>query len=473
MANASSNPHGRGRITVSEVVSKHLECLICYDTYDTSNPAKALPCQHTFCLNCINRLIQKKNLQCPHCKQIHKVPKKGPQDFNTCYQIMSLVEDFQNIKHEKEKIGTDDAMHAGETASSASASPENALCNVAIHQTDKLYNEAKDIKNRVDNVYEQAVREVKDSCSEAKNDVTVRLREIERLIHKKADDKANTETARILSQKEVATRGIKEVVGQCKKRLGNLHTSRQLPEDEWDDFNEQLRSLKDITSNISQNYHQLSYTTMALPKRNASDTIDDCHKLDDIHEEERVLVVYYSADSDRPAIPFNISRQPLRKHSSEKRNRREDREPVHVMVKTNSADSPNYHPRIILSEGLDSTTYDETNLQEPDIQTNQDVPPLPPKTTRNQDPSSHVPAEVIPRPDLPPLPPKASPNQGHIPSNPVADVYDPGQTLAGNENAEEQIGEFNYHAQGTSKPPPPLPVRKQNPLERAKHVNEY
>ncbi|ESO89833.1 hypothetical protein LOTGIDRAFT_145824, partial [Lottia gigantea] len=52
------------------------ECSICFENFKTP---KILPCGHTFCIGCIQRLICDKTetFPCPICQQDVKIPEGG------------------------------------------------------------------------------------------------------------------------------------------------------------------------------------------------------------------------------------------------------------------------------------------------------------------------------------------------------------------------------------------------------------
>ncbi|ESO84293.1 hypothetical protein LOTGIDRAFT_71142, partial [Lottia gigantea] len=53
-----------------------LECSVCFENFISP---KILPCGHTFCLNCVKRLIGDKTetFPCPTCQQKVQIPKRG------------------------------------------------------------------------------------------------------------------------------------------------------------------------------------------------------------------------------------------------------------------------------------------------------------------------------------------------------------------------------------------------------------
>lgn len=72
--------------------------MICYDMFDSVNQAKLpkiLPCQHTYCVECIKNLMhsspERNKFSCPQCKfQADNV--KDPVDLPTSRIVLSLLE---------------------------------------------------------------------------------------------------------------------------------------------------------------------------------------------------------------------------------------------------------------------------------------------------------------------------------------------------------------------------------------------
>ena len=74
-------------------VDKELTCAICLCRY--SNP-KVLPCLHSYCRECLERLVKKarpdQELTCPQCKEVHGIPPDGVDAFKTYFTMNNLLE---------------------------------------------------------------------------------------------------------------------------------------------------------------------------------------------------------------------------------------------------------------------------------------------------------------------------------------------------------------------------------------------
>ena len=74
-------------------ITAQLECSVCLDTY--TNP-KLLPCFHTFCTKCLERLVVKDRdghtLCCPNCRRTTLLPLAGVSGLQSAFHINHLFE---------------------------------------------------------------------------------------------------------------------------------------------------------------------------------------------------------------------------------------------------------------------------------------------------------------------------------------------------------------------------------------------
>ena len=84
-------------------ITAQLECSICLDTY--TNP-KLLPCFHTFCKKCLERLVVQDHdghtLCCPNCRQTTLLPPTGVSGLQTAFLINHLFEIHAALTKAKE-----------------------------------------------------------------------------------------------------------------------------------------------------------------------------------------------------------------------------------------------------------------------------------------------------------------------------------------------------------------------------------
>ena len=72
-------------------VTDHATCPVCLQLYKCP---KVLPCQHSYCQECLIKLEKDKKITCPECRKIAEVPAKGVKDFPTNFTLTHLIDDF-------------------------------------------------------------------------------------------------------------------------------------------------------------------------------------------------------------------------------------------------------------------------------------------------------------------------------------------------------------------------------------------
>ena len=69
------------------------DCSLCLEEFQDP---RALPCLHTFCLNCLVQLIgtnqNQATVKCPMCKEEHRIPQNGAEGFRKDFRMKSLME---------------------------------------------------------------------------------------------------------------------------------------------------------------------------------------------------------------------------------------------------------------------------------------------------------------------------------------------------------------------------------------------
>ena len=84
-----------------------LTCNICEELYDDStHQAKFLACFHTFCSQCLNKLLDKQEansatIQCPNCRSHTQAPENGTDGLQTNFYISSIKEITETVAQPK------------------------------------------------------------------------------------------------------------------------------------------------------------------------------------------------------------------------------------------------------------------------------------------------------------------------------------------------------------------------------------
>ena len=85
----------------------NLTCPVCYQLFN--NP-KYLPCYHSYCEGCLEKMQVQSKIICPECRKEAKVPAGGVKEFTTNFFINRLVDDLILKKKAagEEKVNCDD-----------------------------------------------------------------------------------------------------------------------------------------------------------------------------------------------------------------------------------------------------------------------------------------------------------------------------------------------------------------------------
>ncbi|XP_071835375.1 E3 ubiquitin-protein ligase TRIM56-like [Apostichopus japonicus] len=79
---------------VKDLHDNFLQCAICMEGYKSP---RMLPCIHSFCLKCLEKLaqsLQNKPFSCPTCRAAVAIPKTGLKDLPSNFLLVSLMERF-------------------------------------------------------------------------------------------------------------------------------------------------------------------------------------------------------------------------------------------------------------------------------------------------------------------------------------------------------------------------------------------
>jgi len=75
---------------------KNLTCSLCHDVYRTP---KNLPCLHSFCFECLEKLIEQacSATICPICRSPFDIPQNGVQEFTTNVLLENLLQSTASV----------------------------------------------------------------------------------------------------------------------------------------------------------------------------------------------------------------------------------------------------------------------------------------------------------------------------------------------------------------------------------------
>lgn len=97
----------------SQIKENYLTCAICFNPFDKP---KALPCIHTFCLDCLRDFVTSRgyestgNFPCPVCREDTSLPSEGVKGFPDNYYITSLKDTVEKPSRPAPPRPKDDPM---------------------------------------------------------------------------------------------------------------------------------------------------------------------------------------------------------------------------------------------------------------------------------------------------------------------------------------------------------------------------
>ncbi|XP_070555088.1 tripartite motif-containing protein 2-like [Ptychodera flava] len=93
---ASSNEESQSLETTTD---NFLTCTVCTKIFRN---AKILPCVHTFCEQCLRKIVEENGeLTCPICRRSHELPAGGVAELSADLFVSQLVEEFDNQDEKK------------------------------------------------------------------------------------------------------------------------------------------------------------------------------------------------------------------------------------------------------------------------------------------------------------------------------------------------------------------------------------
>ncbi|XP_071797928.1 uncharacterized protein [Asterias amurensis] len=130
--------------TTCKIRHVHIECPICLSRF---NDPKILDCQHSFCLKCLQVLVDKQDqnkdfIICPVCREKTSIPEKGVSALLNCFFLSSLIDDVINLEGPEDDINppvwTCEGCDEGLKAVSRCVDCDAKLCTACLEHHAKL-----------------------------------------------------------------------------------------------------------------------------------------------------------------------------------------------------------------------------------------------------------------------------------------------------------------------------------------------
>ena len=272
----------------SDSLARHFNCAICYDQFSRENPAKTLPCGHTFCLQCVERLVPDRDegshLECPYCREVHQLPNGGADNFKTNYLVMQILDDFEEKQQGQEQ-------ERGRSRKRGSSTAGFAFRDLAMNRIDQFHNQITDLQSQADVNLDDVIESIDRTCEEAKERVSSQIEEfVQRLKETGAvrcsliDEKASEEKRRVLELKTEVQGAIKTVVDDCKAKEQGLIDAGLLATDEYEAFQKELEQLSQTLIAIVKKYATFSFTKVEFLTKNTANDAFCLDKMGLLHE---------------------------------------------------------------------------------------------------------------------------------------------------------------------------------------------
>ena len=270
-------------MAVKASLEKQLTCAVCLDLY--TNP-KTLPCHHSFCLQCIERLPLDPQgddtyfIACPTCRHRTQLPPEpaGPAGFPTAFQLNTLMETYtlMNKVSDPQQVTCPNHQKPLEIFCETC---EELICLYCIRQnhkdhewnsiTDSYHKHCQELERSLVPVKEKvtAVENVLTTITERENEIGEQSETVKQEVHVMEEEmiRAIHESARQLTREvETVTDGKLKVLSEQKKSaemsLGYLKDCEEYVKQCLQAYSQQqvLMSKKQMMERMSQVTQQIN-----------------------------------------------------------------------------------------------------------------------------------------------------------------------------------------------------------------------
>ncbi|KAK7040237.1 hypothetical protein SK128_020098, partial [Halocaridina rubra] len=234
------------------------DCNICLELYDENIRPRSLPCGHSYCVDCIGKLIKRNLLECPTCKKSHRA--SSPLDFPINFGMEAVI---SNLRYVRKQKATKKSERVTFTKQPGNASDK--LMSIFKEQKESLREQIRHSKHlqRQLEAYESFLsgREAHHLKLRASNDEVVQLitAECQKVVALKQEGLEHaTEAQDMLDnfQTYTATRDIATAIDEIQKSSDTIQNWRascegQVPNDDTAKYsNKILRDIQDVIKSI-------------------------------------------------------------------------------------------------------------------------------------------------------------------------------------------------------------------------------
>ena len=264
--------------TPLEKLKEQLTCLVCLDLY--TNP-KTLPCHHSFCLPCLERLSSDARgntyfIACPTCRHSTQLPPKpaGPAGFPAAFQLNNLMETYIQMNKPQQSCSNHEKLldifcETCDQVICLQCTKQNHKNHDWDSVTESYHKDCNELERSLAPVKEkvEAIKNVLTAMTEKKNEITEQSEAVKQEIRVMEEEmiSAIRESARQLTREvETVTDGKLKVLSEQKKSaemsLSYLKDCEEYVEQSIRSGNQQqvLMSKKQMMDHMSQVTQQIN-----------------------------------------------------------------------------------------------------------------------------------------------------------------------------------------------------------------------